>query len=131
LEPPLRTQYGFAADVYKASLDECERRWLVGPFQLHDLPEKAVLTRWFGIQQSATMGYGSRIYKTRPIDDFSEFHKAIQPMSIDMILAALALRSRKCGPEKLLGKAIDLRKVYKNLPISKAALDDAYICVRS
>ena len=36
-------------------------------------------------------------------------------MSIDMILAALALRHRLCGDERLVGKAIDLRKAYKNL----------------
>ena len=82
-----------------------------------------MLTRRFGIQQSATLGDGSRTHKTRPIDDFSESlvnstnscSEAIQPMSIDMILAALAMRSRKCGPEMLFGKAIDLRKAYKKL----------------
>jgi len=128
-----------AAEVYKATCDECEKGWLRGPFQLQGLPEEAVLTRRFGIQQSATLGDGSRVYKTRPIDDFSESlvnstnscSETIQPMSIDMILAALAMRARKCGSEKLFGKAIDLRKAYKNLPLSESALDDAYICVFS
>ena len=127
------------AEVYKTTCDECERGWLLGPFQLHELPARAVLTRRFGIQQSATLGDGSRVYKTRPIDDFSESlvnstnscSEAIQPMSIDMILAALAMRFRKCGSEKLFGKAIDLRKAYKNLPLSQSALEDAYICVFS
>ena len=92
-----------AAEVYKATCDECEKGWLRGPFQLQELPEEAVLTRRFGIQQSATLGDGSRVYKTRPIDDFSESlvnstnscSETIQPMSIDMILAALAMRARK------------------------------------
>ena len=57
--------------------------------------------------------------------------ETIQPMSTDMILAALAMRARKCGSEKLFGKAIDLRKAYKNLPLSESALDDAYIYVFS
>ena len=50
-------------------------------------------------------------------------------MGIDMILAALAMRHRSWGAEKLVGKAIDLRKAYKNLPLSLEALNDAYICV--
>ena len=128
-----------AAEVYKATCDECDKGWLHGPFQLQELPDEAVLTRRFGIQQSATLGDGSRVYKTRPIDDFSESlvnstnscSEAIQPMSIDMILAALAMRARKCGAEKLFGKAIDLRKAYKHLPLSESALGDAYICVFS
>ena len=55
--------------------------------------------------------------------------EAIQPMGIDMILAALALRFRYWGPEKLRGKTIDLRKACKNFPLSHDALNDAYICV--
>ena len=31
----------------------------------------------------------------------------------------------------MAGKTIDLRKAYKNLPVSMKALDDAYLCVFS
>ena len=73
------------------------------------------------------------VAKTRPIDDFSESlvnstsscEECIQPMGIDMILAALALRHRSWGAEKLVGKAIDLKK----LPLSQEACNDACICV--
>ena len=48
-----------------------------------------------------------------------------------MILAALAFRCRAIPSEHLFGKAFDLRKAYKNLPLSQDALADAYICVYS
>ena len=126
-----------ASEVHRITLEECERGWLKGPFSLHELPDSAILTRRFGVKQSTTLSDGSRTYKTRPIDDFSESlvnstnaaDEAIQPMSIDMILSALAMRFRCWGPEELKGKTIDLRKAYKNLPLSSDALDDAYICV--
>ena len=128
-----------AGEVYKATIDERDRGWLRGPFDIRHLPDKAVLTRRFGVQQSSTLGDGSRVFKTRPIDDYSESlvnstsscEESIQPMSIDMILAALALRHRLCGDERLVGNAIDLRKAYKNLPVSHEALNDSYICVYS
>eukprot|EP00435_Cladocopium_sp_Y103_P035364 s4056_g9.t1 len=125
--PRLSTNKELAAEVYKITVEECERGWLKGPFTLDELPSRSVLTRRFGVQQSSTMADGSRVYKTRPIDDFSESlvnstnscEESIQPMSIDMILAALAMRHRCWGPEELLGKSIDLRKAYKNLPVCR------------
>ena len=41
--------------------------------------------------------------------------KAIQPMSVDAILAALAYRDHAWGREELRAKTIDLRKACKNL----------------
>ena len=86
------------------------------------------------------MSDGSRTFKTRPIDSIDDFleslvnstnaaDESIQPMGIDMILAALAMRFRCWGPEELKGKTIDLRKANKNLPLSGSALNDAHICV--
>eukprot|EP00438_Fugacium_kawagutii_P010732 Skav213183 [mRNA] locus=scaffold11:233828:234958:- [translate_table: standard] len=125
------------ADVFDATSEERARGWLEGPFELDELPVDAVLTRRFGVRQSSTLADGSRTFKTRPIDDFSESlinstnscNEAIQPMSIDMICAALVKRHRLRGREALQGKTIDLRKAYKNLPLSADALGDAYICV--
>ena len=107
-----------AAEVYKATMEERDQRWLTGPFTPQEVPEKSVLTRRFGVQQPCALGNGSTVLKTRPIDDYSEplvkytssCVETIQPMSIDMILAALAMRFRICGPERLVGKAVDLRK---------------------
>ena len=124
-------------ELFEITMEECSKGWLSGPLSLEELPNGSVLTRRFGVQQSSTLADGSRVYKTRPIDDFSESlvnstsscEESIQPMGIDMILAALAMRHRSWGAEKLVGKGIDLRKAYKNLPLSLEALNDAYICV--
>ena len=124
-------------DVYQITLDERDKGWLRGPFNLEELPKGSILTRRFRVQQSTTLANGDRTFKTRPIDDFSESlvnatnsaDEAIQPMGIDMVLAALAMRYRKWGADPLVGKTIDLRKAYKNLPLSEEALGDAYICV--
>eukprot|EP00435_Cladocopium_sp_Y103_P032785 s1019_g8.t1 len=126
-------------DIYNSVLDECSRGWMRGPFSLTDLPHGAVLTRRFGVQQTSTLADGSRVSKFRPIDDYSESlinltnscSETILPMGVDQICAALVKRMRVCPTDSLVCKTIDLRKAYKNLPISEAALTDAYICVMS
>eukprot|EP00435_Cladocopium_sp_Y103_P011956 s4954_g3.t1 len=126
-------------DIYNSVLDECSRGWMRGPFSLADLPHGAVLTRRFGVQQTSTLADGSRVSKFRPTDDYSESlinvtnscSETILPMGVDQICAALVKRMRVCPTDALVCKTIDLRKAYKNLPISEAALTDAYICVMS
>lgn len=113
-----------AKDVHRITLEERDRGWLKGTFSLSEPPVGAILTQRFGVKQSTTLSDGSRTYKTRPIDDFSEslvnstnsMDETIQPMGIDMVLAALALRFRSWGPEELQGKTIDLRKACKTCP---------------
>eukprot|EP00435_Cladocopium_sp_Y103_P038892 s848_g10.t1 len=126
-------------EIYKSVLDECGRGWMRGPFSFSEIPHYAVLTRRFGVQQTSTLADGSRVSKFRPIDDFSESlinitnscSETILPMGVDQICAALVKRMQLCPEVPLVCKTIDLRKAYKNLPISEAALRDAYICVLS
>ena len=128
-----------SSEVYKITMEERDKGWLRGPFELGDLPDKAILTRRFGVKQSTTLSDGSRTMKVRPIDDYSESlvnatnscGEAIQPMSVDAILATLVHRDRMWGRDRLVGKTIDLRKAYKNLPISLDSLNDASLCVCS
>ena len=114
--------------------------WLVGPLQTEALPEGASVTRRFGVKQVASNQNGERTVKVRPIDDFSESliksavssEEKISIHSVDVIVAGILDRMRrptldsKCG---LQAKAIDLRKAYKQLPLSEESLRDAYICV--
>ena len=110
-----------------------------GPFTFEELPKHAVLTRRFGVKQSSTLSDGSKVLKFRPIDDYSESlinvtnacDETIQPMGVDQICAALVKRMRIQPGCDLVCKTIDLRKAYKNLPISETALGDAYIAVYS
>ena len=114
-------------EVHNSAVDECPRGWMRGSFSLDQLPEGAVLTRRFGVQQSSTMADGTKTIKFRPIDDFSESlinvtnscDETILPMGIDQICAGLVSRMRCCPGERLLCKTIDLRKACKNLPLSE------------
>eukprot|EP00435_Cladocopium_sp_Y103_P044001 s1511_g12.t1 len=126
-------------EIYDSTVEECRRGWMRGPFTLDQLPDKSVLTRRFGVRQTATLADGSRVEKFRPIDDFSESlvnvtnacDETIQPMGVDQISAALVRRMQIRPGDQLKCKTIDLRKAYKNLPLAETSLDDAYICVFS
>lgn len=126
-------------EIFDATMEECNKGWMRGPFAFEQLPESAVLTRRFGVRQSATLADGSKVMKFRPIDDFSESlinstnscDESIQPMGVDSICATLVRRMQVRPGDSLVCKTIDLRKAYKNLPISEEALGDAYICVYS
>eukprot|EP00435_Cladocopium_sp_Y103_P014075 s1805_g3.t1 len=126
-------------EIYDSAVEECQRGWMRGPYTFDELPERSVLTRRFGVQQTSTLADGSRTLKFRPIDDFSESlvnvtnscEETIQPMGVDQLSAALVKRMRIRPGDQLRCKTIDLRKAYKNLPIAESSLDDAYICVFS
>ena len=132
-----------AQAVYDATVAERDRGWLQGPIDFSSLPPGAVLTRRFGVvQTSFDVNVGS-VKKVRPIDDYTESlvnltnssTETISPHGIDTILAAAAYRVRKGRKlglrESLVAKTVDLRKAYKQLPISSASLPDAFLCVYS
>ncbi|CAE7252362.1 unnamed protein product [Symbiodinium pilosum] len=76
-----------------------------------------------------------------PIDDFtaslanltSFSEETIAPHGVDVILAGLVFRARKTKlaglSESLVAKTVDLRKAYKQLPLSESARDDAFLSV--
>ena len=81
------------------------------------------------------------VRKVRPIDDFtaslanltSFSEETIAPHGVDVILAGLVFRARKTKlaglSESLVAKTVDLRKAYKQLPLSESARDDAFLSV--
>eukprot|EP00435_Cladocopium_sp_Y103_P025259 s2284_g6.t1 len=117
-------------DIYNSVIEECQKGWMRGPFTLAELPEGAVLTRRFGVQQTSTLADGSRVSESL-INVTNSCDETIMPMGIDQICAALVKRMRLRSRESLVCKTIDLRKAYKNLPLSEPALKDSYICVLS
>ena len=124
-------------ELYDITLDEVKRGWLDGPFDLGALAPDSTVSRRFGVKQGSTNADGSRSFKVRPIDDLSESlinltngaDVTIAPMGVDSILAALVLRLQKRPGAKLRAKTIDLRKAYKNLPVSLDALRDSHLMV--
>lgn len=106
------------------------------------LDELAVCTRRFGVIQHSTESNGDRIEKVRPIDDFTESlvnptngtKESIVIHGVDFIIAGLAyrlrLRRKRGVSHDLKAKTVDLRKAYKQLPISLQSLNDAYLCVQ-
>ena len=128
-------------EVYKLTLAEKNAGWVKGPFTLNDLPSDAILTRRFGVIQSTWDSKKGSVKKIRPIDDFTESlanltssaTETIAPHGVDCIVAGLVHRARTGRAlgirEHLRARTIDLRKAYKQLPLSEEALHDAYICV--
>ena len=130
-----------AQAVYDATVAERDKGWLQGPIDFESLPPGAVLTRRFGVEQTSFDVNVGSVKKVRPIDDYTESlvnhtnssSETINPHGIDTILAAAAYRvrrGRKLGlRESLAAKTVDLRKAYKQLPISSSSLPDAFLCV--
>lgn len=128
--------------VYEATLKELEAGWLTGPIPLSHLDDLAVCTRRFGVIQHSTDSNGDRIEKVRPIDDFTESlvnltngtKESIVIHGVDFIIAGLAYRLRLCRNKgvthDLQAKTVDLRKAYKQLPISVESLNDSFLCVK-
>ena len=129
--------------VYEATLKEVEQGWLEGPIDVRNLNPRAVLTRRFGVKQTSTSQDGSRVEKVRPIDDFTESlvnlsngsQESIVVHGVDFIVSSIRYRLANMksfgeGPNsRLLAQAIDLRKAYKQLPLSACSLEDSFLGV--
>ena len=83
----------------------------------------------------------SAFHKIRPIDDSTESlanltncgNETIAPHGIDVVISSFGLRirlERKMGRQPaMVARTIDLRKAYKQSPLSEAALRDSYLCM--
>ena len=130
-----------ASAVHQLTLEERDKGWLRGPIDLPSVPGNSVITRRFGIKQSSNDATKGKVTKIRPIDDYTQSlanltcgsTETISPHGVDIICAGLSYRIRRGRQlgfkEKLVSRAIDLRKAYKNLPLSCAALEDSYLAV--
>ncbi|CAE7042071.1 unnamed protein product [Symbiodinium natans] len=118
----------FLEELWQKSLDEVSKGWSEGPFREQDLPQGAVVSKRFAIQQGN---------KVRPIDDLSQSHineafgsmGKIELHDIETIAASAILFLRHAG-QGLLGKTIDLKSAYRQLPLSEEALNMAYVAVK-
>ena len=128
-------------EIYRLTQEECAKGWMRGPYKLGDIPCDSALTPRFGVTQSSSDATKGTVTKVRPIDNFTASlanmtnsgSETILPHGVDLVVAALVYRVRKLkrlGKDaQLLARTVDLRKAYKQLPLSDNALRDSYICV--
>ena len=118
----------FTEELWQKSMEEVARGWSEGPFTLEQAPEGAIFSKRFAIQQGK---------KVRPIDDLSQsFLNAcfgsegkIELHDTETIAAAILLFMRRCDAD-LVGKTIDLKSAYRQLPLSTEALSMSFIAVK-
>lgn len=107
--------------VYSKTLEEVEPGRALGPIELSDLPQDAVVSRRFGLKQPA---------KIRLIDDLSssKVNQTVQtaespkPHSVDFIAAMLLEVLKVNKGVQLFGRSFDLKSAYKQLAIAEASL---------
>ena len=98
--------------VYAMTLDEVHSGWLEGPIDVRSLPDDAVISRRFGLQQPN---------KVRLIDDLSisQLNSTVQasesprPQSTDVIGALVVQLMRQLPGRSLLGRTYDLKSAYR------------------
>lgn len=111
--------------VFEKTLEEVSAGWAIGPLQLKDLPEHCILSRRFGLRQTA---------KIRLTDDLSgslvnstaQTVESPKPHTSDVV-ASVVLELLKQCKTSILGRAFDLKSVYRQLGINKDSLWAAYV----
>ncbi|CAJ1339650.1 unnamed protein product, partial [Effrenium voratum] len=127
----LGSDHELAQAVYDATMKELSLGYLHGPYAESDLGPECSITRRFGVRQGQ---------KVRPIDNYTEsqlnqtttVHETITLHTADVIAAASSYRLglTDCADRRCLqGKSWDLKRAYKQLPLSKRALQDSYLAV--
>ena len=118
--------------VYAKTLEELECGWLDGPYVPEELPDDAVVSRRFGINQSSGDGM-----KVRLIDDFSgsgvndtvQVESAVKLHTLD-VAAALCMELLKSDcDQQWVGKTLDLSAAYRQLGVAPGSRWVSYIAV--
>ena len=119
-------------EVWRQTLEECERGWLRGPLEDDEVPNDAPISRRVGLRQK---------HKIRLIDDFSEssVNQAVtvsETPILHTIDVACALISKffteaaRLGFEKeLVVRTFDLSSAYRQIALNSEGRSVAYIRV--
>eukprot|EP00434_Breviolum_minutum_P014069 symbB.v1.2.012406.t1/scaffold831.1/size159220/2 len=106
---------------------ELSRGWLLGPLSWDQLPDSAVVSRRFPINQSE---------KVRPIDDFFQSQINYEKATVDGpdVICALAVKLMKGlrdngRSSQLLGRALDLASAYRQLAVAEDSYDVAFLSI--
>ena len=115
-------------EVYAKTLVEKDHGWLVGPIEVADLPDHAIVSRRFGLKQGA---------KVRLIDDFSgsgvnstvQACESPKPHSTDVVAALLLQLARSTNGGGMLGKCFDLCAAYRQMGVHPSSLWASFVVV--
>lgn len=120
--------------VWSSTLSEVEKGWLKGPLSADQVSEEVgplwTPSRRFGIVQGG---------KIRNIDDLSEFAvnqtygtpEKLDLGGVDEVVALASAWTKKLGDRcpKLVGRCLDLKSAYKQLPLSRKDRPNAVLAV--
>ena len=118
--------------LWKKTLEERDKGWLIGPLDVSSLDPDVVISRRFPLQQGA---------KIRPIDDYSMSSvnatvgttEQATTDSIDVISAMLAelmkQLTRAGRRTEVLARSFDLSAAYRQLCVAPGSYKFAHICV--
>ena len=120
------------AEVWRQTLEERDKGWLVGPLPANEIPSDTPVSRRFGLRQR---------HKVRLIDDFSEssVNQAVTvyetPIlhTVDIAASTLLFWLRTCKEigrsASLRIRTFDLSSAYRQIALSPAGRNVAYIRV--
>ena len=118
--------------LWDKTQDELAKGWLVGPIEWHSLPQRAVVSRRFPVEQSG---------KVRPIDDYSQSQvnmtifseETASVDSIDYVCSIMCLLMRRLGDggndTNIVARSLDLSSAYRQLTVAESSKDYAHIAV--
>ena len=118
--------------LWDKTQDELQKGWLVGPIEWHSLPQHAVVSRRFPVEQSG---------KVRPIDDYSQSQVNMAIFSeetasvdnIDYVCSIMCLLMRRLGEggneTNIVARSLDLSSAYRQLTVAESSKDYAHIAV--
>ena len=131
-EPKGSGDTGIDAEVWKQTLEERDRGWLIGPLKDDEVPEGAPISKRFGLRQK---------HKVRLIDDFSEssVNQAVMvtesPVlhTVDVACAALAYWFSLCSEmgtdPALVARTFDLSSAYRQVGLNHEGRSVGYVRV--
>ena len=114
------------AVICQKTAEEYEKGWVSGPLDPSSLPSDAVINRRFAILQKD---------RPRVIDDCSasllndtvQKTESPQPQSVDLIAAMVLAALQRLPGKAMVGKCLDLKAAYRQVPVSAAGLMFAFV----
>ena len=117
--------------VWKKTLEEVERGWLVGPLSPESVADHCPLSRRFGVVQGP---------KVRCVDDYTrssvnlvvQVTESPKPHTVDVLSSLMVEAMTVCpGGEPWVARTFDLRDAYRQCAVAPGSSKFAHIAVRN